>query len=112
MKTVIFLPRPCLFTVAVTVAPSTVGAPTLTESPPTNNTLSNVNESPSLTSNFSTKISSTIASYHYLYSMSIYYIGFLKNLKNIGIKIINKIIFNISVGIIRSNIKFSKSNST
>ena len=38
--------------VAVTVAPSTVGAPTLTESPPTNNTLSNVNESPSLTSNF------------------------------------------------------------
>ena len=48
----VILPRPCLLTVAVTVAPSTVGAPTLTESPPTNNTLSNVNESPSLTSNF------------------------------------------------------------
>jgi hypothetical protein len=42
VNTVIFLPRPCLLTVAVTVAPSTVGAPTLTESPPTNNTLSNV----------------------------------------------------------------------
>ena len=37
-ETVIFLPRPCLLTVAVTEAPSTVGAPTLTESPPTNNT--------------------------------------------------------------------------
>ncbi|SCU55434.1 Uncharacterised protein [Staphylococcus aureus] len=57
MNTVIFLPRPCLLTVAVTVAPSTVGAPTLTESPPTNNTLSNVKVSPSFTSNFSTKIS-------------------------------------------------------
>lgn len=57
VNTVIFLPRPCLLTVAVTVAPSTVGAPTLTESPPTNNTLSNVKVSPSFTSNFSTKIS-------------------------------------------------------
>ena len=51
MKTVI-LPRPCLLTVAVTDAPSTVGAPTLTESPPTNKTLSKVNESPSLAFNF------------------------------------------------------------
>ena len=53
-----FLPFPSLTTEASTFAPSTVGVPTLTVSPTTKSTLSNVTLAPTSASSYSTLITS------------------------------------------------------